>query len=248
MGDRRAAWVLLAWMVAGGWGCKQTPDDSRTSAPSQLAGDHDGNSSYGSHVTDDFKIGPEEKKALLALARASIDGYLKSGQTPPAPSELAERWPQLAAPRACFVTLRLSGELRGCIGSLEPRRSLIEDVRLNAVSAAVNDPRFHKVTREELSQIDLEISVLDVPRPLQGVSVAELPEWLRKNKPGLIIEHHGRRSTFLPSVWEDLPDPYDFLDRLCRKQGSPSECWRDPATKLSVYGSIKFEEKEKEKG
>jgi AmmeMemoRadiSam system protein A len=156
------------------------------------------------------------------------------------------RWPYLAADRACFVTLRKAGDLRGCIGSLEPRRSLIEDVRLNAVSAAVNDTRFQPVGVGELAEIDYEISILDRPRPLQGVTVNELPDWLGKNKPGLIIEYEGRRSTFLPSVWEDLPDPNQFLERLCRKQGSPGDCWRHPSTKLSVYGSIKFAEKDKD--
>jgi uncharacterized protein len=243
--DLRAVRVLLVAIIAASCSCRQKPDDSRSAALPKRAGDHDANSSYGSSVSDDFKIEAEEKKALLALARASIEGYVKNGVTPPAPAELGVRWPHLAAPRACFVTLRKAGDLRGCIGSLEPRRSLIEDVRMNAVSAAVHDPRFPTVTADELGQIDLEISILDLPRPLQGVTVAELPEWLRDNKPGLIIEFRGHRSTFLPSVWEDLPDPYEFLDRLCRKQGSPSECWRDPSAKLSVYGSIKFEEKEK---
>jgi AmmeMemoRadiSam system protein A len=232
------------------WGCKRAGHDSRSmqepdTGLSQLAGDHGSNSRYGSAVSDDFKIGTEEKTALLRLARSSVEGYVKNGTVPPAPDELASRWPHLSGMRACFVTLRIAGDLRGCIGSLEPRRPLIEDVRMNAVAAAVSDTRFRPVGVEELPHIDYEISILDRPRPLQGVAINELPEWLGKNKPGLIIEYHGRRSTFLPSVWEDLPDPYEFLDRLCRKQGSPGDCWRDPSARLSTYGSIKFAEKEK---
>jgi len=246
---RPVSTLLLVTLAAVG-GCKQDNKDSRSTRPdpgaaSQLPGDHDAKPSYGSSVIDDFKIGPEAKRALLVLARTSVEGYVKNGAIPPAPEELASRWPQLAADRACFVTLRKAGELRGCIGSLEPRRALIEDVRQNAVAAAVHDTRFREVTASELSQIDYEISILDRPKPLQGVSTNELPEWLGKHKPGLIIEYRGHRSTFLPSVWEDLPDPYEFLDRLCRKQGSPGDCWRDPSARLSVYGSIKFEEKEK---
>lgn len=224
-------------------GCKSEP--SSGSGPSQQARDRGANTSYVSHVSDEFKIGPEEKAALLKLARTSVEVFVNSGATPPSPPEIATRWPHLAAPRACFVTLRIGGDLRGCIGSLEPRRSLIEDVRLNAVSAAVHDTRFRPVEPQDLAKLDYEISILDLPRPLQGVSVQELPAWLGKNKPGLIIEHRGRRSTFLPSVWEDLPDPNAFLEHLCRKQGSPSDCWRDPATKMSIYGSIKFGEKDK---
>jgi len=237
--------VVVAGVLVGAvvWGCKSELT-GRSGPPPQLR-DQDANTSYVSSVSDEFKIGPEEKAALLKLARNSVEGFVKGGSTPPAPAELATKWPHLAGSRACFVTLRIAGDLRGCIGSLEPRRSLIEDVRQNAVSAAVHDTRFRPVATDDLPKLDYEISILDLPRPLQGVSVDELPGWLGKNKPGLIIEHRGRRSTFLPSVWEDLPDPNAFLEHLCRKQGSPSDCWRDPATKMSIYGSIKFGEKEK---
>ncbi|HQP38668.1 MAG TPA: AmmeMemoRadiSam system protein A [Polyangiaceae bacterium] len=229
-----AAVVLLA---AGCPSCKR----ERAGGSGDLATD----SGYVSPVAADFQVGPEEKTALLRLARNSVETFVRTGTNPPVPEELAKRWPHLNAPRACFVTLRVHGELRGCIGSLEPRRPLLEDIRSNAVSAAVHDTRFHPVSAGELGEIDYEISILDVPRPLQGVPVAELPAWLGQHKPGLIIEYRGRRSTFLPSVWEDLPEPLAFLEHLCRKQGSPADCWRDPSTRMSVYGSIKIAEKER---
>ncbi len=200
--------------------------------------------SYGAAVSnDDFTLGQEEKTALLKLARRCVETYVKTGVIPEA-QELGGRFPHLNTQRACFVTLRKDGDLRGCIGSLEARRALIDDVRHNAVAAAVSDTRFAPVAASELSKIDYEISVLDQPRILEGVPTEQLPAWLSQHKPGLIIEYRGRRSTFLPSVWEDLPDPNDFLDRLCRKQGSPPGCWRDPSTRLSVYGSIHFGEKD----
>ena len=97
----------------------------------------------------------------------------------------------------------------------------------------------------ELTELDYEISILDVPRALEGVAIDDLPAWLGQHKPGLIIEYRGRRSTFLPSVWEELSDPLAFLDHLYRKQGSPGNCWRDPSAKLSIYGSVKIAEKER---
>lgn len=212
---------------------------------SQRGGDRGADSGYVSGVNEDFKVGPEEQSALLRLARNSVETFVRTGSNPPVPEDLAKKWPHLAEPRACFVTLRMQGDLRGCIGSLEPRRPLLEDVRSNAVSAAVHDSRFRPVSEAELCELDYEISILDVPRPLEGVAVDEVPGWLGKHRPGLIIEYRGRRSTFLPSVWEELPDPIAFLDHLCRKQGSPGNCWRDPSAKLSIYGSIKIAEKER---
>jgi AmmeMemoRadiSam system protein A len=230
---RAVGWEMTGAAAGGGGGAKRA------------AGDPAAVSSYGSAVSDDkFSVGPEERTALLRLARASVEGYVRGGALPEAPRELGARYPHLAAPRACFVTLRKRGELRGCIGSLEPRRSLIEDVRQNAMSAAIHDTRFEPVRASELGEIDYEISVLDLPRPMPAMPVDEIPAWLGKHRPGLIIEYRGRRSTFLPSVWEDLPEPMDFLSRLCRKQGSPVDCWRDPAARLSAYGSIHFGEKE----
>lgn len=237
--DRLAVHVLMS-VVLVAMACTSCKRE-----PSGGGGDLAPDSGYVSPVAADFQVGPEEKTALLRLARNSVEAFVKTGVNPPVPEELAKRWPHLGAPRACFVTLRMHGELRGCIGSLEPRRPLLEDIRSNAVSAAVHDTRFHPVSAEELGEIDYEISILDVPRPLQGVAVSELPAWLGRHKPGLIIEYRGRRSTFLPSVWEDLPDPMAFLAHLCRKQGSPADCWRDPSTRMSVYGSIKIAEKER---
>lgn len=205
--------------------------------------DRSAKSGYGSSVDlQDFELSAEEKRALLVLARTSVETWVRTQRMAEVPADLLERFPKLSTHRACFVTLREAGQLRGCIGSLEPRRSLLEDVRQNAVSAAVHDTRFRPVTREELGALSYSISVLDLPRPLQGVSAADLPAYMQKHRPGVIIEYHGRRSTFLPSVWEELPDPLSFLSRLCMKQGSPGECWKEADAQISTYGSIHFSE------
>lgn len=253
--DRRTRnWlcVLVVVLVGCGrdrsWGSRSVDVDASLDAapgPGSLSADRREESGYVPGVPNqEMKLSEQEKLALLRLARTSMETYVRSGVLPEAPEDLRRNHPALSAPGACFVTLRMHGDLRGCIGTLEARRSLIEDVRHNAVAAAVSDTRFSPVTSDELSQIDCEISVLDKPRPLEGMAVDELPAYLAKHKPGLIIEYRGRRSTFLPSVWEDLPDPNDFLERLCRKQGSPPTCWRDPTARMSVYGSIHFGEKD----
>lgn len=193
---------------------------------------------------EDFALSLEEKRVLIGLARSSMERYVRNGELLDEQTELARAFPVLAANRACFVTLTVRGALRGCIGSLEPRRPLLDDVRLNAISAAVQDSRFSPVGERELAEIEVEISVLDVPKLLVGVAPDQLIAYLEKTKPGLILEYLGRRSTFLPSVWEALPSPQDFLSRLCRKQGSPPTCWRDPRASMSTYGSIHFTESE----
>ncbi|MCL2824578.1 MAG: AmmeMemoRadiSam system protein A, partial [Polyangiaceae bacterium] len=189
----------------------------------------------------EFQLDDDEKKSLLILARSSVETWVRTGKKVDT-EELARKYPKLTAERACFVTLRVDGQLRGCIGSLEPRRPLVIDVADNAVSAAVRDTRFAPVAESELSTLRYEISVLDLPRVLEGVSAAELPSYMGKHKPGVIIEYRGRRSTFLPSVWDELPEPEGFLSRLCMKQGSPGDCWRRADVKISTYGSLHFEE------
>ena len=218
-----------------GAGCRSADDKSNN--PS-AEGDLARASSYGAAVDhNEFQLSTEEKQALLNLAQSSVETWVRSKRRLDT-ADLSRRFPNLTVERACFVTLRIEGQLRGCIGSLEPRRPLIDDVNDNAVSAAVHDTRFRPVEEAELSSLQYSISVLDLPRPLHGIAAADLPAYMQKHKPGVIIEYRGRRSTFLPSVWEELPDPEDFLSRLCRKQGSPATCWKMPDVRISTYGSI----------
>jgi hypothetical protein len=105
------------------------------------------------------------------------------------------------------------------------------------VNAAIRDPRFAPVRPDELGDIAVSVSVLDVPRPLVGVTGDALVKKLGAEHPGLIIEYQGRRSTFLPQVWDELPEPVEFLGHLCRKQGSPAGCWQQPGARFESYGA-----------
>lgn len=145
----------------------------------------------------------------------------------------------LVSQRASFVTINSHGRLRGCIGSLVAHRALVVDVAHNAQAAAFQDPRFSPLTLDEYSSIDVHISVLGEPTPLAVDSRQALVRELRPGIDGLIIEEHGRRATYLPSVWEQLPDPEDFVRELRRKGGMSAEGWSD-ATRVMRYTTEEF--------
>ncbi len=185
-----------------------------------------------------------EKAALLDLARRSLVRAVKEGRPADVPPDLAARFPRLGAPGAAFVTLREAGALRGCIGSLEAQVPLAQDVAGHALDAALRDLRFAPVQPEELSRIRLSISVLEPPRPEAGAG----PDLLRRlgaDKPGVILEYEGRSSTFLPMVWEELPDPARFLAALCQKQGFAPNCWATSPARFRTYGAEEFAEAER---
>ncbi len=141
---------------------------------------------------------------------------------------------RLAEPGASFVTLRAAGELRGCIGSIEARRALGVDVAENARAAALEDRRFAPVGAHELARLAIELSLLSPPAPFPVGSRAELLAALVPNVDGLVLEEQGRRVTFLPSVWEQLPDPESFLVHLERKAGLSAGSW-SPARRYFRY-------------
>lgn len=167
----------------------------------------------------------EDQGFLLELARASIEAGLDGGE-PLDPD--VEQFPSgLMVPGATFVTLHLNGRLRGCVGSFEAHRSLLEDVAKNAYAAAFRDYRFSPLTRDELDGLDIHISLLTPMDPLNAGSREELIEALRPGLDGLLVEDPPHRSTFLPQVWESLPDPEDFLAELFIKAGLPRNHWSD---------------------
>lgn len=133
--------------------------------------------------------------------------------------------PAFAQVRNCFVTLLHNGTLRGCIGSLSPRRPLAEDVTANAHSAAFRDPRFPAVTAVELPDIEVQLSILSPQQPLAVSSKAELLDVLEPCVDGLTLEDGTRRATFLPKVWEQLPDPAAFVQQLQAKAGLAPDHW-----------------------
>jgi AmmeMemoRadiSam system protein A len=179
---------------------------------------------------------------LLRIARGSVEEALGVGPAfDPSPHQDAEPW--LREPGATFVTLRRGDSLRGCVGSIEARRPLAEDVRQNARAAAFHDPRFPPVEPREWPGITVEVSLLSPPEPFPCASEAEALRLLRPGIDGVVFEYGGRRSTFLPQVWEQLSDPREFLDHLRQKAGLPPGFWA-PEVRLSRYGVQKWAEEE----
>lgn len=174
-------------------------------------------------------------QALLAIARQAIATRLGLPATPP-PAH-----PRLGEPGASFVTLTQHGELRGCIGSLEARRPLAVDVAENARAAAFRDPRFAPLEAEEWPATRVEVSLLSAPEPLPFSSQADALAKLRPGIDGIVMEAGARRATFLPQVWEALPDPADFLARLKEKAGLSAGYWSDEL-RLSRYTVDKWRE------
>ena len=172
-----------------------------------------------------------EKQTLLHLAREALECGVRRKLIPPVDKSLLSV--ALHENGASFVTLTMNGNLRGCIGTLEAYQPLAEDVREHAVAAALEDPRFPPVTENELSNIQLEISRLTTPTLLEYSSSEELLRKLRPHVDGVLLTDGRRRATFLPQVWEKIPDPVEFLDALCSKMGARHNLWRD--TKLQVY-------------
>ncbi|HGX92302.1 MAG TPA: AmmeMemoRadiSam system protein A [Candidatus Tenderia sp.] len=173
----------------------------------------------------DSKLSTSQKQTLLALARESIRYGLEHGTVMPVPPERYDT--ELQKPGACFVTLTLAAELRGCIGSLEAYRPLVVDVAHNAYAAAFSDPRFAPLSRAELAQIKTEISVLNPAEEISANSEAALLAQLRPGIDGLILQEGQRRGTFLPSVWQQLPTAAQFLTHLKLKAGLPANYWSD---------------------
>jgi AmmeMemoRadiSam system protein A len=163
------------------------------------------------------------RRALLKLGRDSIEHGLTSGT----PLSVADHPPSAAFAeiRSSFVTLRQSGELRGCIGSLEATSTLAESVARNAFQSAFEDPRFPPLRSGALAALDIEISVLGTLEPMTICSETELLTDLQPMIDGVVLEAGPHRSTFLPKVWEQLPDPREFIGALKSKAGLPDEYW-----------------------
>lgn len=180
----------------------------------------------------------EQGHLLTSLARAAIAREFA------APSHPTPHPDWLDRPGAVFVTLTEAGRLRGCIGSLEARRPLGEDVAENARAAAFRDPRFPPLSPEELDAVRVEISVLTPATPMSFDDEADALAQLRPGTDGVILEYGWHRSTFLPQVWEQLPEPRTFMSHLKQKAGLSGDFW-DQELRLSRYGVEKFKEPEK---
>lgn len=173
--------------------------------------------------------------ALLVRARNAIAEALEAPCTP------EPDHPALRQPGATFVTLMEDDQLRGCIGTLEPHRSLDADVRANACAAAFRDPRFMPVRAGELRDLQVEVSLLSPPEDLPCLDEEDALRKMRPHIDGIVFEYQNFRSTFLPQVWESLPDPSSFLAQLKRKAGLPADFWA-PGVKLQRYEVSKWKE------
>jgi len=179
------------------------------------------------------------KEVLLSLARASIksrflDGHVKT-------ASLVEEYPELEEPGASFVTLTQDGQLRGCIGSIIAHRSLLEDIIENAQSAAFRDPRFMPLKEEELARTRIEVSLLTPPELLEYTDLDELKSKVRVGIDGVILKHGNNQATFLPQVWEELPDFDLFFEHLCQKAGLLHSCL-ESHPQIHVYQVDKIKE------
>lgn len=175
--------------------------------------------------TDPDGLSSRDRDALLRVARESIAHGLEYGHPLTVdPFQFSE---PLQTARATFVTLKQGGELRGCVGALEPSRSLVQDVAQNAYAAAFRDPRFPALTMEDASELHIHIAVLSTAQALEAQDEADLIRQLRPGVDGLILEEEHHRSTFLPAVWAQIADPATFVRELKQKAGLAPDYWSD---------------------
>ena len=182
----------------------------------------------------------KDQQFLLKLSRNALEHIFKIGteltvKDSDIPSLLLEK-------KATFVTLTKNGELRGCIGKLLPIKELCRDVLENTYSAAFADPRFPQLSKDELKDLHIEISVLDKPNELHYENTSDLVQKLEKGKQGVILEFGLYSATFLPQVWDDLPKADEFLSHLCRKAGLSADTWKKGKMNIQTYSVLKFSE------
>ena len=186
------------------------------------------------------KLSLEEQQILLRMAREAMECRVRGNQLAPLDEKTLSA--HLREPGASFVTLTIRGQLRGCIGALEARQPLAKDVREHAVAAALEDPRFPPVREDELNRIQIEVSRLTRPLPLEYKDATDLLSKLRPHVDGVILRDGGRRATFLPQVWEKIPNPAVFMDNLCYKLGLSDNTWRIRHLDVLIYQVEEFHE------
>lgn len=181
-----------------------------------------------------------EQRLLLQLARESIELAVGGKKLP---KLNLDSFPQaLQANRASFVTLTIQGQLRGCIGALEAYQPLAEDVREHAVAAALQDPRFPPVVKDELNRIKIEVSVLSAPQALQYESSEDLIKKIKPHVDGVILKQGERKATFLPQVWQKIPNPQEFMNHLSYKLIGRENFWRETKLQVFTYQVEEFQE------
>lgn len=189
------------------------------------------------HSTNQFS--QTDRETLLDTARQSILHGLTHQL--PLPIQLADYSETLTVNRACFVTLLRNQQLRGCIGSLQASKALISDISKNAFSAAFKDFRFDPVNREDFDHISIHLSILSESEPIMYDSEQDLINKIRPGIDGLILTKANQRGTFLPSVWDSIQEPKQFLQHLKTKAGLDIDDWSDQI-KISRYTTEKIQD------
>jgi AmmeMemoRadiSam system protein A len=186
------------------------------------------------------ELNKTEQDILLTIARQALENAVRGEPLPPI--ELDDLPAPLQELGASFVTLTIAGNLRGCIGALDPYQPLAIDVQAHAVAAALQDYRFPRVKPAELPHIHIEVSALTPRTRLDYQRPQDLVARLRPNIDGVILQDGFRKATFLPQVWDKLPDPEDFLSHLCMKMGVPGDLWRNKKLDVFIYQVQEFQE------
>jgi uncharacterized protein len=176
------------------------------------------------------QLNREQGRLLLALARTTLKHHFALGEAPRKPED-----PALSVSSATFVTLKIAGNLRGCIGNLQPVGALWLGICENSINAAFHDGRFSPLRPEELEKVHLDISILSPPQPLEYSDPLALPAKLRPGIDGVIVRDGRRSATFLPQVWQQLSEPEQFLNHLCRKAGLSEQAWRKKILEIKIY-------------
>ena len=192
-------------------------------------------------ILDPEDISEAEGRGLVGIARLAIDKYLREGKVIDLPEVPFESWKKLGA---SFVTLedKETGALRGCIGSIIPVQPLYKDVIRNSIAAATQDPRFPPLSYEELPNTKVKVSILSYPKRLEFQNPQDLLNKIEPFKDGLILKYGSFQGTFLPDVWEDLPEKTLFLSHLCRKAGLQEDCWYTLPIEIYRYRTKIFTE------
>jgi len=186
-----------------------------------------------------IQLSHEDQRFLLTIARKTLEQAFHQTSFDLSSQDVPEH---LLENGASFVTLTIHGRLRGCIGALSAFQPLVQDVCEHVLAAAFQDPRFPPLTIRELNQVEIEISYLTPPEKLEYDSPEELKQTLVPYHDGVILSDGYRRATYLPQVWEQLPETEQFLDSLCQKMGANSNLWRTKTLTVEIYHAIHFSE------
>ncbi len=186
------------------------------------------------------ELNQAEQDQLLKIARQALVASVQGKPLPALP--MTDLPPSLTKNGASFVTLTISGQLRGCIGALQAYQPLAKDVQEHTVAAALQDFRFPQVRPTELPAIEIEVSILTPAEPLEYDSPDDLVRKLKPGEDGLVLSDGYRKATFLPQVWDSLPTAEEFLSHLCMKMGAPSNLWKKKHLDVSIYHVQEFHE------